>query len=786
MYDLSQATAFLRELGDGPYVFQTFTDKKELKATFKKNALGKPIDPLARVLIGSFDEHEDTLKSLSERGAGVFVQINEGLKRSLNAITGIRALFVDADKPDTSVETMKSLIDYMPRPSMIVTSSKGKFHVYWRVVDCELDQFKSMQKQLAIQFNTDPHVNNLDRVLRVPGFPHQKKEPVMVTVQAFGGDYATQHLYDCAAKAIPTHHAISAKPRKMTARAMEADAFGLDISDSYQEPVVLAPGNRTPLLVAHIGKMVSDGYSAAAIKAEIIRMNVDLCPADAEPIDESTLEYEVLGCVDKFCDQREQEAQEEKIANAPPPPPPITADTTIESVINKGTKAEEVIYEDISGGENTLDAWIERFRYVDEGSRVIDTKLSGEHSMYSLQDWKNATQNIKVGGKAFLSKKWLECHNRKSVRDTIYYPGKEAIVNLEDSDYWNLYKAAQIVPAPEIDVGKIKPFLAHMEFLFPNDDDRFLFMDWFACTIIHPERRIPWVPLLISDPGAGKGWIYELMVKLVGKQNAIMILPERLTNQFNSFLQNKTLVCIDEMHKDLRGGVVEKLNHIISESHIEINTKGKKEQSEQIFCNVILFSNNEDAAQIRGGDRRFWVHRIDGVLDAKYYHEIWEWQRKGDNLSHILAWCAQRDLTQFAYNKPPPQTKSKADLIENSRSYLEGLIADAIDARDGPFGADITSNVLVTNFVAEHSETPLNNAIKQEVIEVMTRLSNKAYDGQLRTDGKGVRWRHRPRSVRNHKAWIESNPEAIRHELTRSECMLLKKEVAPPQLKEVK
>ena len=41
MYDRSQATAYLQALGDGPFVFQTFTDNKALKKKFLKNRLGK-------------------------------------------------------------------------------------------------------------------------------------------------------------------------------------------------------------------------------------------------------------------------------------------------------------------------------------------------------------------------------------------------------------------------------------------------------------------------------------------------------------------------------------------------------------------------------------------------------------------------------------------------------------------------------------------------------------------------------------------------------------------------
>ena len=112
MIDLGQANLFLSMIGSPPYIFQTFTDSKVARSA-------SPRDPLARVLIGRLEEHSAQLSSLSSKGAGVYIQVNGGQSRGKSAVTQIRALFVDADIPDRSNETLAVISKNMPKPSAL-------------------------------------------------------------------------------------------------------------------------------------------------------------------------------------------------------------------------------------------------------------------------------------------------------------------------------------------------------------------------------------------------------------------------------------------------------------------------------------------------------------------------------------------------------------------------------------------------------------------------------------------------------------------------------------------
>lgn len=116
-----------------------------------------------------------SLYSKQQSGCGVFVMVNEGdgNGRKAQNVIKVRALFVDLDGVtwQPAAEALK--------PHIIVESSPGRFHLYWKVRDCPLHQFKILQKAIATKFHGDKSCIDLSRVLRVPGFFHLKQNPVM-------------------------------------------------------------------------------------------------------------------------------------------------------------------------------------------------------------------------------------------------------------------------------------------------------------------------------------------------------------------------------------------------------------------------------------------------------------------------------------------------------------------------------------------------------------------------------------------------------------------------------
>lgn len=168
--DIAQAEKFLHLLDlDGIFTFQTLDDKRDRK-----------ISSLPRVYHGTLQEHLSNLTSQQQHGAGVFVMVNQGDGKTLPGfktcrtsrnVSAVRALFADLDGAP-----LGPLLND-PHPDIIVESSPGRYHAYWLTPDCPLDEFTQRQKQIAAKFKSDPSVSDLPRVMRLPGFWHQKSTP---------------------------------------------------------------------------------------------------------------------------------------------------------------------------------------------------------------------------------------------------------------------------------------------------------------------------------------------------------------------------------------------------------------------------------------------------------------------------------------------------------------------------------------------------------------------------------------------------------------------------------
>ena len=120
------------------------------------------------------------LQRLNDNGNGVFVTVNEtDLHGRKNAnVVRVRALFLDLDG-----SPLQPVLDEMPPAHIVVESSPGRWHVYWLIEEDGLndetrpiaaERHRAAQKYLAARFSGDIAINDLPRVMRLPGFTHGK------------------------------------------------------------------------------------------------------------------------------------------------------------------------------------------------------------------------------------------------------------------------------------------------------------------------------------------------------------------------------------------------------------------------------------------------------------------------------------------------------------------------------------------------------------------------------------------------------------------------------------
>ncbi|MDE2088070.1 MAG: primase C-terminal domain-containing protein [Xanthomonadaceae bacterium] len=240
--DMAQARAFLARLG-AAHTFQTFDDTPQ-------HRLG-----LARILHGNLTQHSATLARLNAAGAGIFVMVNggDGQGRKAANVQQVRACFADLDgAPLAPVRTFA-----LP-PHIVVESSPGRWHAYWLTEDMPLERFKPMQQAIARQFDADPKVCDLPRVMRLPGFFHCKGEPFLSRVieQHDGAPYP---------------------------RAAMVEAFGLALPDTAPAiarrtlAAIIPKGERNSALFGLARGLVCSGLDPAAVNQRLQKINAERC-----------------------------------------------------------------------------------------------------------------------------------------------------------------------------------------------------------------------------------------------------------------------------------------------------------------------------------------------------------------------------------------------------------------------------------------------------------------------------------------------------------------------------
>ena len=245
---------------------------------------------LTRILHGTLDEVFATLVDYSRRGCGVFVTINttDFRGRTKECIVEVRAYFADLD--GAPIENIRRL-DLAPH--VITETSPGRYGVYYMIADAPLsdEHFKKTQQTLASLFDGDPSVCDLPRVMRLPGFPHQKdpKHPFVTKIDFDTSQKALQGetpIHDEVTFQEKLAKAVTAYAPRRSVHTALASGIGkpkIDLSQGYAE------GQRNNECARRAGYCFAQGMTEEEAIQECLKWNESNTP----PLDAGEVEATV-------------------------------------------------------------------------------------------------------------------------------------------------------------------------------------------------------------------------------------------------------------------------------------------------------------------------------------------------------------------------------------------------------------------------------------------------------------------------------------------------------------
>ena len=161
LIDWAQARAFLRALSDDAesetFTWQTIDDDADRK---------RP----SRLENGTLENFAGFLETKNRAGFAVFVTVNKtnGKGSKAKDIEVIRTIWCDWDHADRAPPAWP-----IP-PHLVVSTSPGKYQLLWCCGPLSAAVFAGAMARL-VNLGGDPGAKDLARVLRVPGFHHQKR-----------------------------------------------------------------------------------------------------------------------------------------------------------------------------------------------------------------------------------------------------------------------------------------------------------------------------------------------------------------------------------------------------------------------------------------------------------------------------------------------------------------------------------------------------------------------------------------------------------------------------------
>jgi len=356
--------------------------------------------------------------------------------------------------------------------------------------------------------------------------------------------------------------------------------------------------------------------------------------------------------------------------------------------------------------KDKLQYMLDHMVYVTWGSRVYRKDKPGNVATIKLDEARNVYKNWLIWDERVLANGDTKKTSREAFSDWLKHPDRQTVENVgfkpvtEERyicpvlgvEVINSYRKPDHLPVIATD-KHVKPFVDLVQHLWGDHSE--IMLNWCAHLVQHPTIKFHWAPLIVTPvQGMGKNLFFKIISQVLGMWNTSIVNAAMLNKTFNTFLVENLLVLINEVQeigKSDRRAMMGKLKGYVTESQQSIEGKSANIYQTEIFANVIIFSNVEDAMDIEDEDRRWFIHiNYDRPQPESWYNNIVSWM-DNEGASYLYHWLMNRDISGFKATGHAPASESKLEMIRANKTEVELIIEDHIATSYSIFGSNIVT-----------------------------------------------------------------------------------------------
>lgn len=351
----------------------------------------------------------------------------------------------------------------------------------------------------------------------------------------------------------------------------------------------------------------------------------------------------------------------------------------------------------------------------------------------------------------------IEHNYTRKVDRSRYIPGDDGrFVSVSGEEVFNTWRHGGVAQQPGGDASII---LEHLDYLFPQADERAHLLNCLASLVQRPSDKIKHVLLLIGRQGTGKSFFSALLERMVGRRNIKTANSDALAAEWTENVLDCQVLFLEELMTQGRKEVYNRMKTWVADDTALANQKGMKIREASTPRIIIGTSNHAIPVSLESGDRRFFVLRSDVERrDDAYYKRLFDegLQQAGGFIDYL----SKVDISAFNPSAPPPMTQAKAAIIDDARPRVEQVLRDLLEREHPYLSKDV---VAVSNLRSLIQICDNRIVVSHSQLAEALREVGGVYLGQVRLGGN---LRERLWAVRNVDKWKGSGHAELRTYLT--------------------